>query len=76
HAHPAMIIWATFAMLITATPIFAWRNMLRQPKRKSRRRKPRHAAGTASRAEALAAAGKQSGSGSRGKHRSNTIRLS
>lgn len=34
HAHPAMIIWATFAMLITATPIFAWRYMLRQEKKK------------------------------------------
>ncbi|MFH0518861.1 glycosyl transferase, partial [Streptomyces sp. M41] len=34
HAHPAMIIWATFAMLITATPIFAWRYMLRQDKKR------------------------------------------
>ncbi|MEU6541800.1 glycosyltransferase family 2 protein [Streptomyces sp. NPDC046859] len=34
HSHPAMIIWATFAMLITATPIFAWRYMLRQEKKK------------------------------------------
>jgi hypothetical protein len=28
-----MIIWATFAMLITATPIFTWRHMLRQAKK-------------------------------------------
>ncbi|MFF1725228.1 glycosyltransferase family 2 protein [Streptomyces sviceus] len=34
HSHPAMIIWATFAMLITATPIFTWRHMLRQAKKK------------------------------------------
>ena len=34
HSHPAMITWATFAMLITATPIFAWRYMLRQEKKK------------------------------------------
>ena len=30
----AMITWAIFAMLITATPIFAWRYMLRQEKKK------------------------------------------
>ncbi|MFF1309104.1 glycosyltransferase family 2 protein [Streptomyces sp. NPDC058307] len=34
HSHPAMITWATFAMLITATPIFTWRHMLRQAKKK------------------------------------------
>src|SRR4051812_45276330 len=34
HSHPAMIIWATFALLITATPIITWRHMLRQAKKK------------------------------------------
>ncbi|MFC8361728.1 glycosyltransferase family 2 protein [Streptomyces griseorubiginosus] len=35
HSHPAMITWATFAMLITATPILTWRHMLRQTRKKS-----------------------------------------
>ncbi|WP_030320914.1 glycosyltransferase family 2 protein [Streptomyces sp. NRRL B-3229] len=35
HSHPAMIIWATFAMLITATPILTWRHMLRQTRKTS-----------------------------------------
>jgi hypothetical protein len=34
HAHPAMIIWATFALLITASPIFAWRHSLREARKK------------------------------------------
>jgi cellulose synthase/poly-beta-1,6-N-acetylglucosamine synthase-like glycosyltransferase len=34
NSHPAMIIWASFAMLITATPIFAWRWQMRQEKKK------------------------------------------
>jgi hypothetical protein len=34
HSHPAMITWACFALLITASPIFAWRYTLRQEKRK------------------------------------------
>ncbi|KUL52165.1 MULTISPECIES: glycosyltransferase family 2 protein [unclassified Streptomyces] len=34
HAHPAMITWATFALLITAAPIFAWRWGMRQEKKK------------------------------------------
>jgi hypothetical protein len=29
-----MITWAVFAMLITASPIFAWRHALRQDKKK------------------------------------------
>ncbi|MEV7324268.1 glycosyltransferase family 2 protein [Streptomyces sp. NPDC093970] len=29
HSHPAMIVWATLALLITATPILAWRYSLR-----------------------------------------------
>ncbi|WP_447037656.1 glycosyltransferase family 2 protein [Streptomyces sp. DSM 118878] len=36
HAHPAMITWATFALLITAAPIFAWRWGMRQDKKKPR----------------------------------------
>jgi hypothetical protein len=34
HSHPAMITWAVFAMLITASPIFAWRHALRQDRKK------------------------------------------
>jgi len=33
HSHPAMITWATVALLITASPILAWRYMLRQEKK-------------------------------------------
>ena len=35
NAHPAMIIWAVFAMMITALPIVAWRYMLRQDRKKA-----------------------------------------
>ncbi|MFI9251477.1 glycosyltransferase family 2 protein [Streptomyces sp. NPDC053069] len=34
HSHPAMITWAAFALLVTASPIFAWQYALRQDKRK------------------------------------------
>ncbi|GAA3233057.1 hypothetical protein GCM10020256_48930 [Streptomyces thermocoprophilus] len=34
HSHPAMITWATFAMIITAFPIFVWRHELREAKKK------------------------------------------
>src|SRR5690606_15198650 len=34
HAHPAMVIWATFALLITAAPMFAWRHGMRQDRKK------------------------------------------
>ncbi|MEU5537102.1 glycosyltransferase family 2 protein [Streptomyces sp. NPDC020362] len=34
HSHPAMITWAVFALLITASPIFAWRYTLRQERKK------------------------------------------
>ncbi|MER5972185.1 glycosyl transferase, partial [Streptomyces sp. NPDC002055] len=34
HSHPAMIIWATLALIITASPILAWAWTLRQEKRK------------------------------------------
>jgi cellulose synthase/poly-beta-1,6-N-acetylglucosamine synthase-like glycosyltransferase len=37
HSHPAMIIWAVFALLITASPILAWRWTVRQ----ERKRPPR-----------------------------------
>ncbi|MFB7337580.1 glycosyltransferase family 2 protein [Streptomyces adustus] len=30
HAHPAMVVWASLALLITASPILAWRYTLRQ----------------------------------------------
>jgi hypothetical protein len=35
HSHPAMITWTTFALLITASPILAWRYMVRQEKKQS-----------------------------------------
>ena len=35
HSHPAMIIWAIFAMVITALPIVAWRYVLRQDRKKA-----------------------------------------
>jgi len=34
HAHPAMLTWASVALLITASPIFAWQWSLRQAKKK------------------------------------------
>jgi hypothetical protein len=34
HSHPAMITWACFALLITASPIFAWRWTMRQERKK------------------------------------------
>ncbi|MFB7075705.1 glycosyl transferase, partial [Streptomyces sp. NPDC056290] len=34
HSHPAMVIWATFALLITAAPMFAWRHGMRQDRKK------------------------------------------
>ncbi|MEF9904108.1 glycosyltransferase family 2 protein [Streptomyces sp. P9-A2] len=34
HAHPAMIIWATFALLVTAAPLFVWRHSMRQDRKK------------------------------------------
>ncbi|MEU2157781.1 cellulose synthase catalytic subunit [Streptomyces sp. NPDC019396] len=41
HDHPAMITWASLALLITASPIFAWRHQMRQEKKNRRRRKNR-----------------------------------
>ncbi|MFE2939019.1 glycosyltransferase family 2 protein [Streptomyces sp. NPDC059255] len=38
HDHPAMLTWATLAMLITAAPIFIWRWSMRQERRTKRRR--------------------------------------
>ncbi|GAA4822142.1 cellulose synthase catalytic subunit [Streptomyces ziwulingensis] len=34
HAHPAMIVWAAFALLITASPMFAWGIGLRKAGRR------------------------------------------
>lgn len=51
HSHPAMVIWATFALLITAAPMFAWRHGMRQ----DRKRPGAHAAGQ--RRDATPAAG-------------------
>ncbi|MFD8501894.1 glycosyltransferase family 2 protein [Streptomyces sp. NPDC003631] len=34
HAHPAMLVWASIALLITASPVFVWRWTLRQERRK------------------------------------------
>ncbi|WP_328687789.1 cellulose synthase catalytic subunit [Streptomyces caniferus] len=36
HSHPAMVTWATLAMLITAAPIIAWRMGVRDEMRKRR----------------------------------------
>ncbi|OIJ89026.1 glycosyltransferase family 2 protein [Streptomyces monashensis] len=33
HSHPAMIVWAALALLITASPILVWRYTLRQERR-------------------------------------------
>ncbi|GGX86837.1 glycosyltransferase family 2 protein [Streptomyces anandii] len=33
HAHPAMLVWASLALLITASPILAWRWTLRRARR-------------------------------------------
>ncbi|MGW2057170.1 glycosyltransferase family 2 protein [Streptomyces sp. NPDC001840] len=38
HDHPAMITWASLAMLITAAPIFAWRWGMRQDRKKRKGR--------------------------------------
>ncbi|MFJ2441267.1 glycosyltransferase family 2 protein [Streptomyces sp. NPDC087658] len=38
HDHPAMLLWATLAMLITAAPIFIWRQGMREEKKKKRKR--------------------------------------
>ncbi|MFH8792399.1 glycosyltransferase family 2 protein [Streptomyces sp. NPDC017941] len=35
HAHPAMIVWAAFALLVTAAPVFAWRYGMWQERKKS-----------------------------------------
>ncbi|MEU0373587.1 cellulose synthase catalytic subunit [Streptomyces sp. NPDC006283] len=42
HDHPAMITWASLALLITAAPIFAWRHGMAAEKKK---RRGRHAGG-------------------------------
>ncbi|MER5770225.1 cellulose synthase catalytic subunit [Streptomyces sp. NPDC001985] len=47
HDHPAMITWATLAMLITAAPILIWRHTLREEKKKRSRRRKRGSGGRA-----------------------------
>ncbi|WDG31090.1 glycosyltransferase [Streptomyces sp. CA-278952] len=39
HSHPAMITWATLALLITAAPIIGWRYTVRAEKKKRRGRR-------------------------------------
>ncbi|MFD5745882.1 glycosyltransferase family 2 protein [Streptomyces sp. NPDC127033] len=46
HDHPAMLTWATLAMLITAAPIFIWRWSMRQERRTKRRRGAHRGGGT------------------------------
>jgi hypothetical protein len=42
HAQPAMIVWASFALLVTASPIVAWRVVVREGKaREARAREAR-----------------------------------
>ncbi|SHI21851.1 glycosyltransferase family 2 protein [Streptomyces sp. 3214.6] len=42
HAQPAMIVWASFALLVTASPIVAWRVVVREAKvREARAREAR-----------------------------------
>ncbi|MFI1783227.1 glycosyltransferase family 2 protein [Streptomyces rubiginosohelvolus] len=36
HSHPAMVAWATLALLITAAPIIGWRYTIRAEKKKRR----------------------------------------
>ncbi|MFF0507152.1 glycosyltransferase [Streptomyces fimicarius] len=36
HSHPAMVTWATLALLITAAPIIGWRYTMRAEKKKRR----------------------------------------
>ncbi|MFF4400232.1 glycosyltransferase family 2 protein [Streptomyces sp. NPDC001480] len=33
HSHPAMITWTSFALLVTASPVFAWRYTLRRERK-------------------------------------------
>ncbi|WP_338676955.1 cellulose synthase catalytic subunit [Streptomyces sp. SCSIO 30461] len=41
HDHPAMITWASLALLITAAPIFAWQHQIREEKKNRRKRRNR-----------------------------------
>ncbi|MEU9384009.1 glycosyltransferase family 2 protein [Streptomyces sp. NPDC048279] len=43
HAHPAMVTWATLALLITAAPIFAWQYTLRKENRAPAAARPKDA---------------------------------
>ncbi|OON76981.1 glycosyltransferase family 2 protein [Streptomyces tsukubensis] len=40
HSHPAMLIWASFALLITAAPVFIWRWTMRQDSRDRKKALP------------------------------------
>lgn len=40
HAHPAMIVWASFALLVTASPIVAWRVVVREAAGRRESREP------------------------------------
>lgn len=37
HSHPAMTVWASLALAVTAAPIIAWRWTVRQEKRTGKR---------------------------------------
>ncbi|MFI5807701.1 glycosyltransferase family 2 protein [Streptomyces sp. NPDC051561] len=36
HSHPAMVLWASLAMLVTAAPVIAWRLGMREEKKKGK----------------------------------------
>ncbi|MER5595841.1 glycosyltransferase family 2 protein [Streptomyces sp. NPDC002265] len=40
HSHPAMVVWASLALLITASPILAWRYTLRQARKRAAQATP------------------------------------
>ncbi|MER6910650.1 glycosyltransferase family 2 protein [Streptomyces sp. NPDC000594] len=56
HDHPAMITWATLAMLITASPILIWWHELREEKKEKKRGRRRRRSGPASQATAAGTA--------------------
>ncbi|MBA0049634.1 glycosyltransferase [Streptomyces sp. AJS327] len=45
HDHPAMLIWASLATLITAAPIIGWRFSVRAEKKRRKQQKNRHRQG-------------------------------
>ncbi|MBO0515417.1 glycosyltransferase family 2 protein [Streptomyces beijiangensis] len=40
HSHPAMLTWASLALLLTASPILIWRWTMRQDKKKAKAQEP------------------------------------